>query len=81
MGPLVSKNAKNQVLILGPEGSGKTTLLYTKKIRTLPMKATPTNGFQYEEIPFSDGDNTQIPVGFWDIGGNDASQMVITALT
>ena len=59
--------------MLGPEGSGKTTLLYYKKMRTLPQKASPTNGFQYEEIDYADSDNSQIPVGFWDIGGNEAS--------
>ena len=73
MGALVSKNSKNQILILGPEGSGKTTLLYTKKMRNLPVEADTTNGFFYEEIEYADGDNSQIPVGFWDIGGNEAS--------
>ena len=75
MGTLVSKNAKNQILILGPEGSGKTTLLYHKKIGSFPEnhKTMPTNGFQYEEIEYIDSNKDEIPVGFWDVGGNEGS--------
>lgn len=50
----------------GPEGSGKTTLLYQMILRKKEWRATPTIGFNYEELSSERGDRA----GIWDIGGS-----------
>ena len=50
----------------GPEGAGKTTLLYHMILRKKEWKATPTIGFNYEEIANERGDRA----GIWDVGGS-----------
>ncbi len=50
----------------GPEGAGKTTLLYQMILRKKEWKATPTIGFNYEEISSERGDRA----GIWDVGGS-----------
>jgi hypothetical protein len=67
MGILGSKNTLKQILLVGPEGSGKTTLLYQNILRKKEWKASPTIGFNYEELSNERGDK----VGIWDIGGSD----------
>lgn len=66
MGLFSSKNGLKQLLIAGPEGSGKTTLLYQMVLRKKEWKATPTIGFNFEELSNERGDK----VGAWDVGGS-----------
>ena len=68
MGVLSSKGAIKQVLLVGPEGSGKTTLLYQMILRKKTWRATPTIGFNYEELSNERGEKA----GIWDIGGSDS---------
>jgi GTPase SAR1 family protein len=65
MGILNSTSALKQILLVGPLSSGKTTLLYQSILRKKEWKATPTIGFNYDEIASDRGDR----LGVWDIGG------------
>ena len=65
MGLFNSKHAVKQVLLAGPEGAGKTTLLYQVILRKKDWQATPTLGFNYEEVISERFDKC----GVWDIGG------------
>ena len=65
MGVLGSKNQQKQILLTGPESSGKTTLLYSMILRKKEWRATPTIGFNYEEVQSERGDRA----GVWDVGG------------
>ena len=80
MGSLVSKHATSQILMLGPEKAGKTTLLYNQVLREHKLIPNPTVGFQYEESSAVLGTETKT-AGFWDIGGGEASQMTLQAIT
>ncbi len=76
MGAIASKKTPGQVLLVGPPSAGKTTLLYKLVFQKDDWTATPTVGFQYEEVRSGDGPNAQA-VGVWDIGGGQASQLVL----
>ena len=62
--------------MVGPPNSGKTTLLYKLIFQKKDWTADTTTGFQFEEVRSGDGANAQV-VGVWDIGGNQATQMVL----
>ena len=76
MGLFTSKNTMKQVMLVGPEGSGKTTLLYQMILRKKEWKATPTIGFNYEEVTTERGEKA----GFWDIGGSQSSSLLTPAV-
>ena len=76
MGGLSSKKAPGQVLMVGPPESGKTTLLYKLVLQKKEWKADETIGFQYEEVRMGDEPNSPM-VGVWDIGGGQATQLVL----
>ncbi|CDW81367.1 adp-ribosylation factor-like protein 14 [Stylonychia lemnae] len=76
MGLFGSKSQLKQVLLTGPEGAGKTTLLYQMILRKKEWRATPTIGFNYEEIQSERGDRA----GIWDVGGSASTQMVISSI-
>ena len=63
-----SKSGLKCVLITGPEGSGKSNLLYQLILRKKEWKATPTVGFNYEEISNDRGDKC----GIFDMGGSES---------
>ena len=76
MGAISSKKIPGQVLLVGPPNAGKTTLLYKLIFQKKDWTADTTTGFQFEEVRSGDGPNAQT-VGVWDIGGNQATQMVL----
>eukprot|EP00347_Sterkiella_histriomuscorum_P009737 403340077 len=76
MGVFGSKSQQKQILLTGPEGAGKTTLLYSMILRKKEWRATPTTGFNYEEIQSERGDRA----GVWDVGGSLTTQMIMSSI-
>ncbi len=62
------------MLLTGPEGAGKSTLLYQMILRKKEWKATPTIGFNYEEISNERGDRA----GIWDVGGSVSVTQILS---
>ncbi len=59
------------MLLTGPEGSGKTTLLYSQILRKKEWKATPSLGFNFEELEV---DSRKACI--WDVGGNEPTAVI-----